>query len=125
MFNQSVISTEETQNTQEKCIHAILVEKNIGISELWLPSIVEGRYTFPIAEDAISIIAEDSWWKACVAKGGYFSVMDSGREGTLTQKNEIILQSNSLNVAHIGDATFSLFLEDDCGGNRVFEQYYL
>lgn len=124
MFNCS-INTEVTDAEQGKCIHAVLVEKNSGIGELWLPAVVEGKYTFPIAEKNISIIADNSQWKACVSKNGYFTVMDPNNKGVVLKKREIVLQSNSLNVAQIGDAVFSLYLEDDCDGGRVFQPFYL
>ena len=113
---------------QKSCFHAILVDRDGGISELWLPATVEGKYTFPLADESISIIAENSMWKACITNGGYFAMSD--QTGTLTtdpyaRQTEIFLQSNSLNVAHIGNKVFSLYLEDDCDSGRVFQPYYI
>ena len=69
MFNQSAPQA----STESVGIHAILIEKNVGMSELWLPTTIEGKYTFPNAENNISIIADGAKWKACVANGGYFA----------------------------------------------------
>jgi len=130
VLNGSVTVTNGRQNEQytapkRTSIHAILIEKDGGIGELWLPATVEGKYTFPIAEEYISIIAEDSNWKACVANGGYFSLADPTSGNTEVRTREVFLHSNSLYVAHFGTTIFSLYLEDDCDGSRVFHPYYL
>lgn len=130
MLNGSVTmskgkQTEQYNTPQRTCIHAILIEKDGGIGELWLPETVEGKYTFPIAEEYISIIAEDSSWKACVAEGGYFSLTDPTSGHTEVKTREVFLHSNSLYVAHFGTNILSLYLEDDCDGSRVFHPYYL
>lgn len=106
------------------CIHAILIEKHGGMSELWLPSTIEGKHTFPMAKDYISIIAEGANWKACVANSGHFTATDPETNKTV-EKREILLYSNSLHIAHIGKKVFSLYLEDDCDTSRVFHPYYL
>ena len=95
------------------------------MSELWLPSTVEGKYTFPIIEEHLSIIADGSVWKARIDKGGYFAVSDPSRESGITKKSEITLHSNSLSTAHIDNKTFSLYLEDDCDSIRKFQAYYI
>ena len=130
MLNQSAAMTCGRQPAQdfaeqEICIHAILIEKNVGMSELWLPATVEGKYTFPSAENSISIIAENSRWKACVADGGYFDAIDPVTKTMSLQKQEIFLQNNTLNVAHINGKAYSLYLEDDCDASKVFQSYHL
>ena len=109
----------------EKGIHAVLFEKNAGMNELWLPATVEGKYTFPVLEDRLSIIAEKSVWKARISKGGYFAVGDPVSEMGFTGENEITLQSNSLITAHIDNKVFSLYLEDDCDSIRKFQAFYI
>ena len=109
---------------ETKAIHAVLIERNVGMSELWLPATIEGRYTFPIT-DQLSIIADNSRWKATISNGGYFSVTDPTRNGASIKKSEIILQSNTLTIANIGNKIFSLYLEDDSDSSRVFYPYYL
>ncbi len=110
---------------QEKGMHAVLIERNVGLSELWLPATIEGKYTFPIAEGQISIMAENSMWKARITRDGYFSVSDPVNNHGLTKRSEIILQNNSLNIAHIGNKIFSLYLEEDCDAIREFRTYYI
>lgn len=110
---------------QGKCIHAILIDKTGGMSELWLPSTVEGRYTFSIASEHLSIIADNQNWKACIANGGYFSFVDPISGDSPLRKHEILLQSNSLNVAYIEGKAFSLYLEDDCDSSKVFHPYQI
>lgn len=109
---------------QKTSLHAILIEKDGGIAELWLPATVEGKYTFSIAEEYISIIAENSRWKACVAYGGHFALTDPSGN-TQIKTREILLQSNSLHVAHYGNRVFSLYLEDETDESKVFKPYYL
>ncbi len=117
--------TPAGDSAREICIHAILIEKNVGISELWLPSIVEGKYTFSTAEEHLSIIAEGSRWKACMTNGGYFALNDPGNSNSIIKKRELLLNSNSLYVACIGKRIFSLYLEDSSDLSRVFHPYYL
>lgn len=130
MDNQSVARTGDMRpnidNTiEETSVHAILIEKDVGMSELWLPTTIEGKYTFPNAENIISIIADGDRWKACVTKGGYFALVDPANRNAPIQKREIFLQSNSLNVAHIGNKIYSLYLEDDSDTSKVFQPYVL
>lgn len=130
MPNESAAEVNGVQNGLEssekgKCIHAILIERNAEMSELWLPITIEGKYTFPIAAEQISIIADGSNWKACIAKGGYFSLPDPTNRTTSIKKQEIILKNNSLNIAHIGDKSFTLYLEDDSDASKMFRPYYL
>lgn len=129
MLNESTsvngnMTTQENP-TEEKSIHAILIEKDVGLSELWLPTSIEGKFTFSIAKEFISIVVEGSEWKACVDKGGYFTFVDPTNPNVPIHKHEIILRSNSLNVAHVGNKIFSLYLEDDCDTSKVFHPYYL
>lgn len=105
---------------QLKGMHAVLMENNVGMSELWLPATVEGKYTFPIADGQISIVGENSQWKARIT-GGYFSSNNSPYE----QVDEIALFTNSLITAYIGNKTFSLYTEDDCDDSRRFLPYYV
>lgn len=112
-------------SAQGKCIHAMLIEKNVGIGELWLPSKVEGKYTFPIAEEHISIVADGPHWKACVANDGYFVLNDPLNITSTVNKREILLHSNSLYIANVGKRVFSLYLEDDSDASNVFYPYYL
>ena len=121
--NTNLTAADET--AQEKCIHAILIEKNVGISELWLPTIVEGRYTFPAIDDLISITAHGTKWKASVANGGYFVLNDPTNNTDTIKKSEILLNSNSLYVAHLGTRIFSLYLEESSDISKVFHPYYL
>ena len=109
---------------ENKGIHAVLIEKNVGISELWLPATIEGKYTFPSADELISIIAENGQWKALISNGGYFSVIDPTTQG-LVNKTKITLQNNSFNIAHIGNKTYSLYLEVDCESSKEFKPYYV
>ncbi|MBE6957141.1 MAG: type VII secretion protein EssC [Ruminococcaceae bacterium] len=139
MPNESGIVIGGNQSAQDGVaqgtgIHAILIEKNGGMGELWLPETFEGKYTFPIAGDHISIVAENSQWKACVANGGYFAAnssyfspmeSNSTNGGVRTKKNEMFLQSNSLSLIHVEDKVFSLYLEDDSDSSRVFQPYYV
>ena len=119
------MQTECDSSTEEKSIHAILIEKNVGMSELWLPETIEGKYTFSTAEKNISIIADGSQWKACIANGGYFALTDPVTKTASIQKSEITLNSNSLNVAHIGNKVYSLYLEEDCNADKAFQPYHL
>lgn len=121
----SLLDTIDGDVFKPKGIHAILIEKNAGMSEIRLPANIEGKYTFPIADDHIAIVGENSQWKALITKGGYFTVADPTSSVGYIIKTEIILQNNSLNVAHIGDKTFSLYLEDDCESSREFQPYYV
>lgn len=130
MNNQSTILPENQQATIENTaeptsIHAILIEKDVGMCELWLPTTIEGKYTFPNAEGSICIIADGQRWKACVYNGGYFAVVDPTGRAAPVQKQEIFLQSNSLNVAYVGNKIYSLYLEDDSDAGKVFMPYYL
>lgn len=130
MDNQSVVRTGDMRpnmdnTTEGTSIHAILIEKDVGMSELWLPTTIEGKYTFPNAENIISIIADGNRWKACVTKGGYFALVDPANRNVPVQKREIFLQSNSLNVAHVGNKIYSLYLEDDSDTSKVFHPYVL
>ena len=106
-------------------LHALLFEKHGGISELWLPATVEGKYAFPSADRSISIVADGSHWKACIANGGYFSMPDMTGWNPDAKNNEIVLHSNSFNEAHLGSKTFLLYLEEDSESTRVFQPYYL
>lgn len=117
--------TAPNNTAQGTCIHAILIEKNGSMEELWLPTTIEGKYTFSNAEDCVSIIAENGRWKTCVAQGGHFLLADPANKALLIKKSEIPLQSNSLNVAHIGSRSFSLYLEDVCDSSKVFQPYCL
>ena len=110
---------------QEKGIHAVLIENNEGMRELWLPATVEGKYTFPGADQHISIVAEGAQWKARISGNGYFSVMDPSNYQGFVKKPEIALQNNSLNIAYIGDKVFSLYLEENCETIRTYHTYYL
>ena len=38
------------------CVHAILVEKDLGMRDIWLPAKIEGKYNFSGAGDNISIV---------------------------------------------------------------------
>ena len=130
MHNESAADVNNRQAivgepVQGECIHAILIEKDVGISELWLPMVVEGKYTFSIAAEHISIIAEGLRWKACVTNGGYFVLNDPMNNNAPVKRSEILLNSNSLYVAHVGNRIFSLYLEDDCDSCKVFHPYYL
>ena len=130
MFNESVTMAGNVPDShngvmEEKGIHAVLIEKDVGMSELWLPATIEGKYSFSIADEQISIIADDSRWKARITKGGYFFVGDATSRDGFVKKSEIILQNNSLNIAHIGNKNFSLYLEDDCDSSREFHPYYI
>lgn len=124
MLNDGNIPAQEN-STEEKSIHAILIEKDVGMSELWLPTSIEGKFTFSIAKEFISIVAEGAEWKACVDKGGNFTFVDPTNPNVPIHKREIILRSNSLNVAHVGNKIFSLYLEDDCDASKAFKPYYL
>lgn len=108
-----------------KCIHAILIERNVAMSELWLPIAIEGKYTFSVAAEYISIMADGENWKACISHGGYFSLPDPTNKATFIKKQEIVLTSNSLSIAHIGERSFTLYLEDDCDASKTFYPYYL
>lgn len=128
MLNESITMGNNMHNAldsvaKNKGIHAVLIEKNGGMSELWLPATVEGKYTFPFADEQISIIAENSKWKARITNDGYFSVSDSAN--SFIKKSEIILQNNSLYIACIGNKVFSLYLEDDSDSSREFHPYYI
>lgn len=130
MANETITRSGNNQTIaegilQKTSLHAILIEKNGGISELWLPETVEGKYTFPIAQEYISIVADNFRWKACITNGGYFSVADPVNIGAEIKRSEIILHRNSLNVAFVGGKVFSLYLEDDNSSSRVFQPYYL
>ena len=130
MFNESVTITKSNQDnkdntSQNTCLHAILIEKDGGMADLWLPVTIEGRYVFPIAEEYVSIIAENSRWKACIANGGYFSLFDPANENSEIRTSKIILHSNSLHIAYLGDKIFSLYLEDGCDDRKAFQSYYL
>ena len=122
MLNESAMTNNASE---EKGIHAVLIEKNVGMSELWLPVTVEGRYTFSTAADQISIVAEDAVWKAYITKEGYFSVNDGSSLNGYVRKNDIVLNVNSLYVAQIGNKTFSLYLEDGGESGRKFFSYYV
>lgn len=121
----SVQPTTTADPAHRMCIHAILIEQNVGISELWLPSMIEGKYSFSAAEGRISIIADGSRWKACVASGGYFLINDPANPSVPLKKKELFVHSNSLYVACIGKRVFSLYLEDASDISKVFHPYYL
>lgn len=124
-IENSAQQTAAVDTAQGTCIHAILIEKNVGISELWLPSIIEGKYIFPTAEGHISIIADGARWKACIASGGYFAVNDPANSSVPIKKKELLLHSNSLYIAYIGKRVFSLYLEEASDVSKVFHPYYL
>jgi len=109
---------------EETGIHAILIEMHGGMSELWLPATIEGKHTFPLEQEYISITADGGNWKASVANGGYFLVAEPDKKEPV-QKREIPIYSNTLHIAHVGKKVFSLYLEDDCDSSRVFHPYYL
>lgn len=109
---------------QKKCIHAILIEKNDGFGEIWLPTSIEGKYFFPIATENIFIIAENNKWKACISDG-YFLLADPANPGTRIKTSETILYSNALYIAHIGESTYSLYIEDGSDSNKVFHPFFI
>ncbi len=129
MTNELASVVEGMQTTSDhfeegKCIHAILIEKNVGMSELWLPTTVEGKHAFPNAAD-ISIVADGTRWKACIANGGYFNLIDPANRNVPIHKQEIVLSKNSLNVAYLGKRIFSLYLEEDSDASMAFLPYHL
>lgn len=123
--DSNTLQAMNDDSAQGKCIHAILIEKDVCISELWLPETVEGKYTFQIAEEYISIIADGTRWKACIANGGFFALNDPANPNVPIKKSELLLYSNSLYVAYIGKRIFSLYLEDASNISKMFHPYYL
>ena len=109
-------------NLSENGMHAVLIEHNVGMCELWLPATVEGKYTFSITNEQISIVAEDSVWKARITSEGYFSVGDNTAQ---LNKSEIVLQPNTLNNCSIGTRNFSLYIEDNCDSIRKYHNYHV
>ncbi len=130
MLNDSVTIAKSNRHdidtiSQKTSIHAILIEKYGGIFDLWLPTKIEGRYVFPVAEEYISIIAEDSKWKACIANDGYFSFQDPANPNKEIRTNEIILHSNALYIAYWRNKILSLYIEDGWDDTKIFRPYYL
>lgn len=109
---------------QGSCIHAILIEKNKSISELWLPRNIEGKYTFPAIDAPIFIVADDSRWKAYITNDGYFTSNNPRKNNTHLRTRELFLRSDSLYLAQVGKRVFSLYIEASDDVSKVFHPYY-
>ncbi len=107
-----------------RSIRAVLIDRTVGMRELLLPPTMVGKFTFSVGNEQISIIGERVRWKAHITRGGYFST-NNPATGEFIKSNEIVLQNNSLNLAFIGNKSYSLYLEEDSDSSREFQPFYV
>lgn len=115
----NVTQSKLNHNSENKSLHAVLLGKNGRMSELWLPITAEGKHTFSVVDEQISIVAEENSWIAQITGSGFFF----DENGHMC--NQIVLSVNSLVVANIDNNLYSLYLEEVFDSNRIFYPYSL
>lgn len=119
-----MVSEEKSSNLNNtikgsSIYHAVLLEKNGLMSELWLPITIGGKYVFSAANGQIAIVSgSDHFWIATISGNGFFFDVDG------TQKKEMILSNSMLLPSVVAGRKYSLYFEETNTSSNTYIPFY-